>query len=378
MIQQLDVENFTVFKKATFEFGSQLNVFIGENGTGKTQILKLIYAVIALLPKYRKDINDNKKILKSTSLVHQNDLDEFKATFNIELIADLMNLNFKLDKISKRLTKIKQTINIEVLKHNALANIYTYVNIVFSNDKNRYGITLHYDELGVDIIYQDDILHIIPSALFIPVHELLTIYPNYQSLSKMYHLPYDATVDHAIVKLGLPYLKETPKEYDEIIKVLEEAIDGKIFLKNERFYFSPNSANDQFTMDVNMAAEGWRKLGMVLQLLKNGGLGKGMILLWDEPEANLNPKLIKLVAQVIVKLSHLDIQTFITTHSLFLLREIDILVKSDKKGKKDDTRYFNFPKKGVVEQGSSPEELGDILLLDESLAQSDRFMEMEE
>ena len=53
MIQRLDVENFTVFKKAAFEFGSQLNVFIGENGTGKTQILKLIYAIVALLPKYQ-------------------------------------------------------------------------------------------------------------------------------------------------------------------------------------------------------------------------------------------------------------------------------------------------------------------------------------
>ena len=60
------------------------------------------------------------------------------------------------------------------------------------------------------------------------------------------------------------------------------------------------------------------------------------------------------------------------------LREIDMLVKSDKKIKNGDVRYFNFPKKGVVEQGSSPEELGDILLLDESLAQSDRFMEMED
>ncbi|MBR6075096.1 MAG: AAA family ATPase, partial [Victivallales bacterium] len=51
MIQQLDVENFTVFKKAAFEFGSQLNIFIGENGTGKTQILKLIYAVVTMFSK---------------------------------------------------------------------------------------------------------------------------------------------------------------------------------------------------------------------------------------------------------------------------------------------------------------------------------------
>ena len=369
MIQQLDVENFTVFKKAAFEFGSQLNVFIGENGTGKTQILKLIYAIVALLPKYQKDAKN-----QSATLIDKKDTDDFKSIFKIDLISDLVNVD-SIDGLTKK-RSMKSTQETKALEEK-IANTQANACLVFANGKklSSYNIVLKYDDILANFIIQPED---IPSALFIPVHELLTIYPNYQSLSKMYHLPYDLTVDHAIAKLGLPYKKETPKEYDEIVKMLEKAIDGKIFLKNEKFYFSPNSTKDQIVMDVNMAAEGWRKLGMILQLLKNGGLGKGMVLLWDEPEANLNPKLIRLIAKVIVELSHLDIQTFITTHSLFLLREIDMLVKSDKKGKKDTTRYFNFPKKGVVEQGSSPEELGDILLLDESLAQSDRFMEMED
>ena len=365
MIQQLDVENFTVFKKAAFEFGSQLNVFIGENGTGKTQILKLIYAIVALLPKTQKDAKN-----QSATLIDKKDTDDFKSIFKIDLISDLVNVD-SIDGLTKK-RPMKSAQETKALEEK-VANTQANACLVFANGKklSSYHIVLKYDDILANfIIHPEDI----PSALFIPVHELLTIYPNYQSLSKMYHLPYDATVDHAIAKLGLPYKKETPKEYDEIVKVLEEAIDGKIFLKNEKFYFSHGNRE----MDVNMAAEGWRKLGMVLQLLKNGGLGKGMVLLWDEPEANLNPKLIKLIAQVIVKLSHLEIQTFITTHSLFLLREIDMLVKADKTIKKGDVRYFNFPKKGVVEQSSTPEELGDILLLDESIAQSDRFMAMED
>ena len=347
MVQQLDVENFTVFKKATFEFGSQLNVFIGENGTGKTQILKLIYAVVSTFSK-SQELNQPVELMDGSK-----EAESFKAIFKIDSITDLVHTESKQQSLQKK----KACVAIKCDKHSNLE-------IVLQDDKNHANSHLQDKK---DFIHNS-------SALYLPVHELLTIYPNYQSLSKMYQLPYDSTVDDAIAKLGLPYKKETPKEYDEIVKVLEEAIDGKIFLKNEKFYFSHGNRE----MDVNMAAEGWRKLGMVLQLLKNGGLGKGMILLWDEPEANLNPKLIKLIAQVIVKLSHLEIQTFITTHSLFLLREIDMLVKTDKTIKKGDVRYFNFPKKGVVEQGSTPEELGDILLLDESIAQSDRFMAMED
>ncbi|WP_052700400.1 AAA family ATPase [Methylocucumis oryzae] len=43
MIDQLAVRNFTVFKEAELRFSPGLNVIIGENGTGKTHLLKLAY-----------------------------------------------------------------------------------------------------------------------------------------------------------------------------------------------------------------------------------------------------------------------------------------------------------------------------------------------
>jgi predicted ATP-dependent endonuclease of OLD family len=39
-ISRLELENFTCFAKAEMDFSSGINVFIGENGTGKTHILK--------------------------------------------------------------------------------------------------------------------------------------------------------------------------------------------------------------------------------------------------------------------------------------------------------------------------------------------------
>lgn len=214
-----------------------------------------------------------------------------------------------------------------------------------------------------------------PKGLFLPTRELLTIFPHYLSLRKMYKLPYDSTYDDAIARLGLPPMNENSAEFETIVQKLEKAIDGRIFLKDEKFYFHPNSALEGQNLDINMTAEGWRKLGMLLQLLRNGGLRKGMVLLWDEPEANLNPRLICLIAQVLIELSKLGIQVFITTHSLFLLREIDMLAKSEKQFEQGDIRYFNFVGKGKVEQGNTPEDLDNILLLDESLKQSDRYLE---
>ncbi len=65
-------------------------------------------------------------------------------------------------------------------------------------------------------------------------------------------------------------------------------------------------------------------------LIKNGALNKNSILFIDEPESNLNPKLIKDIAKFIIYLEKLNIQIFIATHSLFFIKELEILRKKRK------------------------------------------------
>ena len=45
MLKRLHLQNFTVFADADFEFGEGLNVLVGTNGTGKSHVLKLGYAI---------------------------------------------------------------------------------------------------------------------------------------------------------------------------------------------------------------------------------------------------------------------------------------------------------------------------------------------
>lgn len=43
-IEYVNFENFTVFKDLSVKLSKGINVFIGKNGTGKTHLLKAIYA----------------------------------------------------------------------------------------------------------------------------------------------------------------------------------------------------------------------------------------------------------------------------------------------------------------------------------------------
>jgi len=114
-------------------------------------------------------------------------------------------------------------------------------------------------------------------------------------------------------------------------------------------------------------------------LIATGALLDKGYLFWDEPEANLNPVLIKQVAKSILELCDSGIQVFIATHSLFLLRELEILL-SDSRYKKVKARFFGLHDTDVgvkIEQGVSVDDIGDISALDEQLAQSDRFLAMD-
>lgn len=48
VLRSLEIRDFTVFPEATLRFADGLNVIIGENGTGKTHLLELPYAVMAM------------------------------------------------------------------------------------------------------------------------------------------------------------------------------------------------------------------------------------------------------------------------------------------------------------------------------------------
>jgi len=55
MLKSLHLVNFTVFPDTKFKFGKNLNVIVGENGTGKSHILKAAYSAIAVSAARAKD-----------------------------------------------------------------------------------------------------------------------------------------------------------------------------------------------------------------------------------------------------------------------------------------------------------------------------------
>ena len=129
-------------------------------------------------------------------------------------------------------------------------------------------------------------------------------------------------------------------------------------------------------MEMPLVAEGHRKLAMLARLIATGSLLDKGCLFWDEPESNLNPKLIREISRALLHICKNGVQVVAATHSLFLLRELDMLLKEERFAN-IRRRYFALGRGEagvVVQQGGSVEEVGPLTLLDEQIMQSDRFL----
>ncbi len=347
MINRLQLFNFTVFEEADLTFSPGLNVIIGENGSGKSYLLKLAYTLQAMSAEEgRKNITTppTKTVLQPR-------------------LAEKLNSVFRPDTLG-RLARRKQGRERCAIK----ATYYQQkMNIAF------------------DFAYQSKSeVHIskLPTAwgkkspAFFPTRELLTIYPQFVSLYEERYLEFEETFRDTCLLLGAPALKG-PKEFKvrKLLDPLEQAMGGKIILdRSGRFYLNlPGKGH----MEMPLVAEGLRKLGMVSRLIATGTLLDQGVLFWDEPDSNLNPRLIRLIASTILNLCNNGIQVFVATHSLFLLKEFDILLRLQVYGQVP-TRYIALwnSEHGVrTSQGNTSDEIDPIAVLDEELLQSDRYMD---
>lgn len=340
MLKSLKVKNFTVFEDATLEIASGLNVFIGENGLGKSHLLKLPYSIMAVSAEEGKkpgSSEPSKAILQT--------------------------------RIAQKLVGVMRPEALGRLTRRSVGRIKTEVQMRFKEPALGVDFSFATQSKSEVSIERCPVKWLSKAPVFLPTRELLTIYPSFVSIYDAHYLEFEETWRDTCVLLGAPALKGARETRSrQLLKPLEEAMGDKVVLENGRFYLGH--------MEMPLVAEGLRKLAMLVRLIATGSLFEGGYLFWDEPETNLNPKLVKLIAKVILHLCSEGIQVFIATHSLFLLKELEILSMT-KEFKNIDKRFFALSKTDgpvSIKQGQSIDKVGPLVMLDEELEQSGRYL----
>ncbi len=345
MLRSLKLSNFTVFAEATLAFSPSLNVIVGQNGAGKSHVLKAAYTVAAVSARGERDSGSE---VPSKSYLEK-------------AIAKKLRGVFRPDELGRLVTRKRGRNRCEIVAK-------------FKTTQLRMGFafnTSSKSEVSVEPCPQK---WEGKPPVFLPARELLTIYPGFVSLYETTELPFEETWRDTCLLLGAP-LARGPRlvEIKKLLDPLEQVLGGTVELDEGRFYLKLSSGK----MEAHLVAEGFRKLAMIARLIATGSLIGTGSLFWDEPEANLNPKVIKSVARTILQLCLSGIQVFVASHSLFLIRELDILLHSDDFNTVE-SRFFGLHlSSGAVnvEQGDSIDDIGTIDALQEELSQSDRYLQ---
>ena len=339
MLKTLHLQNFTVFPNARLEFSPGLNVLIGENGAGKSHLLKLGYSLLNSLgsPGNRRPA----KTVAERAIAQ-----ELVGVFGAESLGRL---------VSRTQGDTRAGIEVTWSEDGAIS-------LYFSG---RSSERVHIDRANYPPLPS--------SVLFLPPGEILSVFAGFQGAIEKRELAFDATYLSLTMALNnAPLQGKLLQETFGIIREIEAILGAKIVKRENRFFFVSKSRGE---IEAHLASIGERKLGMLAYLLMNGEIRKDTVLFMDTPEAGLNPLLQKRLAKILV-LASSCMQIVIATHSLFFLKELMIL-QMQKELKL--AMYFGIHKSGngsAVLQGESIEEIGDIALLDAAIAQSDRYMQL--
>ncbi len=300
-IRRLRLEQFTAFEDFDIDLSKGVNAFVGDNGTGKTHLMKVLYAAC--------------------------DITQTEMSFADKLVRVFLPSGRRLGRLVRRRRGIARSMV-----------------SVFGDEKR--SVRLRFETRATGEVRERSLRwreQPIESA-FIPVKEMLSNGPGFRSLYARREVHFEEVYADILDRAYRPILRgPMDPNRRKVLATLGEALQGRVTVKNEEFYFRDRRGNLEFTL----LAEGIRKLALIWLLIQNGTLLEGSVLFWDEPEANLNPSILGHVVETILELRRLGVQVFLATHNFSVLKELELRRRED-----DGVQYhalFRDPQTGRID-----------------------------
>jgi AAA15 family ATPase/GTPase len=322
MIERLKLANFMAFEEADIQFSPRINVIIGENGCGKTQLLKAAYAMSCAGQKIDQDISSS-------------NLAGVENALTDKLMGIFKPSKDKLGILNHRGSKANSILE---------SSFSSGQNLVASFSSRSSEIKLNAKYPGVTA----------EGGVFIPTKEVISFldgFSNKDSDQPTLERLFDMTYFDLVGKLLRP-VDEVEEKAIWAFEKITNYIGGKFDIDPPKIYFRSGefkaykekseknyfAATSEDAFSPTMTAEGFRKVGVLQSLLEKNALGSGRNgpLFWDEPEANMNPKLMRMMVEVLLELSRSHQQVIVATHDYVLLKWFALL-KDDGKG--DHVRF---------------------------------------
>jgi len=324
-IDKLELQNFGKIGSVNFDHFSNINLIIGENGTGKTFLLKALYAAVRSMEEYQR--GDDVRSIN-------------------EILAEKLRWTFQIEKLGDLVTKgADDPLNVRVsLKDKELE-------YRFGQDSTRKLVNVSGPSAPKE-----------GNSICIPAKEVLSLFSiilKSRDIDKTFG--FDDTYYDLVRALQIsPSIGKNYTVFSKSRKIVSNVIDGKVEYDNDtgKWYYK-NSKNQKFS--IGSTSEGVKKIAIMDRLLANGYLDKNSIIFIDEIESALHPDAICQFLDMIDSIANdMGIQVFITSHSYFVIKKL-YLIALQRKGdvtcislNRDDApqvfdMYEGMPKNSIID-----------------------------
>lgn len=291
MINKINLYNYGLQKRIEWDNLKNINLIIGENSSGKTFVLKSIYAALKTLEQYKKG-----QEVKGLS----------------ELLAEKLYWTFQVDKLGDLVKKGENTLSFRMQENK---DSFAY----------EFGKGTEHQISKISSTYTSSRDK---TSIFIPAKEVLSLFQIIlKSREQDAMFGFDDTYLDLVRALQRPPMQgKNFASFSKGRKKLEEIIHGKIVYDTTSGQWYFKRGNTKFP--IGITSEGIKKIAIFNRLLSNRYLSNHSIIFIDELEASLHPKAISDYVDMIFELAQSGIQFFIATHSYFVIKKMCILSKT--------------------------------------------------
>ena len=221
IIKKIKLENYTVFEDQQIEFGPGINVIIGENGTGKTHILKVLYSAC-------------QSVDQKTSFAHK-------------LVSTMLPDDYKISRLITRKQGNRSAV-IRIVAGDPDVSQERILTASFHGNTKKWDADVT-GESGWEESYAG------LSSIFIPAKEILSHSYNLNAASEKNNVRFDDTYLDIInaAKIDISVVRNSASK-DAMLKRIQEITHGKVQydVKRDEFYLMNGSSKQEFRVQFRL------------------------------------------------------------------------------------------------------------------------------